>query len=170
MIANASRTARGPCRTSTPANNHGIGRQGRAGHDRRWPALAETLGHLREAGRHSIRIVDADCGAGCLLIHAARYARTLGFMAIEGRGIDGAPQLVGRARAAAARLGDAAIGLGFEAADLLTALEEEAEFPADIVLWHGEPGGLDETRVLAALHRAAGRVITDRSLGMKAGA
>lgn len=165
MIANASRTVPAQRRPSPPANPHGVGQGGRAAHDSRWLALAEALDELHEAGRRSIRIVDADCGAGCLLIHAAHHARALGFTAIEGRGIDGVPQLVGRARAAAARLDDAAIGLGFEMADLLAALEQEAEFPADIVLWRGKPAGLEEAGVVAALHRAASRVITDGSAG-----
>lgn len=164
MIAKPSRTARAPRRASPPANSHGIGQGGRAAHDSRWPALAELLEELRDAGRRSIRIIDVDCGAGCLLIHAAHHARALGFTAVEGRGIDGVPQLVGRARAAAARLDDPGVGLSFEMADLLVALDQEAEFPADIVLWRGKPAGLEEARVVEALHRAARRVITERSV------
>ena len=106
-------------------------------HDPRWPAIVAALTTLRERGRFSVRIVDADCGAGCLLIQAAHYARSLGFTAIEGRGIDGAPALIGRAKAASERQRDRAIGLTFELADVLVALDEECELPADIVLWHG---------------------------------
>lgn len=69
-------------------------------HDPRWPAVAMALKSLHEEGRFSIRIVDADCGAGSLLIHAAHHARAMGYTAVEARGIDGSPALIGRARAA----------------------------------------------------------------------
>lgn len=105
--------------------------------DARWPALAAALDALRAGHRNSVRIVDTDCGAGALLLCAVRYARALGFTAIEARGIDDAAALVGRARAAAAALHDPAIGVTFETADVVRALDEEADFPADIVLWHG---------------------------------
>lgn len=109
--------------------------------DVRWPALAAALDALYAARRRSVRIVDTDCGAGALLLCAVRYARTLGFTAIEARGIDDAPTLVHRAQAAAAVLHDPAIGICFEARDLSQALDEESEFPADIVLWHRCPAG-----------------------------
>lgn len=108
--------------------------------DRRWPEVAAALVSLRAARRCSVRIVDADCGAGALLLCAVRYARALGFTAIEARGIDDAPALVGRARASATVLHDAAIGITFETGDLVRALDEEADFPADIVMWHGCAG------------------------------
>ncbi len=105
--------------------------------DDRWPIIADALAALREAGRYSVRIVDIDCGTGGLLIRAVRHARALGFLAIEGRGIDGAPVLIARAKAAAANLRDPAIGVTFEMADVVTALSDEADLPADIVLCHG---------------------------------
>lgn len=121
--------------------------------DPRWPRIITALIELRDQHRHSVRIVDADCACGTLLIEVARYARVLGFTAIEGRGIDGAPTMIGRARAAAARLHEPAIGLTFELADMAQALAQEVDFPADIVLCHdrhGESGQADVTKLLAA--------------------
>jgi SAM-dependent methyltransferase len=135
----------------------------RAAHDPRWPALAARLALLREQRRRAVRIVDADCGAGTLLVHAVLHARSLGFTAIEGRGIDGSPALIGRANAAAARLRDPAIGLAFEAADMVGALGDERECPADIVLWHGSTSGRECQSVSDALARAGDLVIGDGS-------
>ena len=103
--------------------------------DDRWPAIAAAIMHLREQGRHSIRIVDCDCGAGETLLCAARYARSLGFTAVEARGVDGAAALVARACSRASRVHDSAIGFTFERRDAVSALRDEADFPADIVLW-----------------------------------
>lgn len=133
-------------------------------HDPRWPVIAAALGKLHEEGRFSVRIVDADCGAGSLLIHAAHHARAIGYTAVEARGIDGSPALIGRARAAMPRVADAGIGLSFDLVDVRAALREESEAPADIMLWLGERGAdLD-----AALARAAVLVIDDRD-GVPAG-
>ncbi len=104
--------------------------------DDRWPAIADAITDLRDRGRCSIRIVDCDCGAGETLLCAARYARSLGFTAIEARGVDGAASLVARACSRAARVRDCAIGVTFERRDPVSALRDEADFPADIVLWH----------------------------------
>lgn len=131
-----------------------------AAHDERWPAIASALAGLRERKRCSVRIVDADCGAGCLLLHAMRYARALGFTAIEGRGIDGSPALIGRARAAASRLVDPAIGVVFENKDMLAALRDEQDFPADIVLWRGTTGAA-RPAIVDAVQRAGRLVIGD---------
>jgi 2-polyprenyl-3-methyl-5-hydroxy-6-metoxy-1,4-benzoquinol methylase len=109
--------------------------------DARWPRIAATLDGLRLRHRRAVRIVDADCGCGTLLIEAAHYARSIGFTAIEVRGIDGAPALIGRARAAALRHADPAIGYRFDCADTDEALREEAAFPADIVLCHAALAG-----------------------------
>ncbi|MGH6616563.1 SAM-dependent methyltransferase [Sphingomonas sp.] len=108
--------------------------------DARWPAVAAALDGLRAARRCSIRIVDAACGTGELLLCAVRHARALGFTAIEARGIDAAPALVDRARAAAAGVRDPGIGITFETADLVAALSEETDLPADILVWHGGKG------------------------------
>ncbi|MEG3125691.1 SAM-dependent methyltransferase [Sphingomonas sp. GB1N7] len=127
--------------------------------DRRWPEVAAALVSLRAARRCSVRIVDADCGSGALLLCAVRYARALGFTAIEARGIDDTPALVGRARASAMVLHDAAIGITFEKGDLVRALDEEADFPADIVMWHGCAGcSAEEVQAVAC---AGHRLIAD---------
>lgn len=126
-----------PITPPTPQRGHRTSIPGAwsAAHDARWPQLAARLLALKQACRRSVRIVDADCGAGGLLLHAAAHARALGFLAIEGRGIDASPALIGRARAAAARLRDPAIGMTFEVGEMLAALREEQPFPADILLW-----------------------------------
>ena len=134
-----------------------------ARHDPRWPEIAAALATLRDGKRRAVRIVDADCGAGCLLLEAVRYAHALGFTAIEGRGIDASPALIGRARAAAARLCDRAIGVTFETADVMQALDEEQYFPADIVLWQGAANGGTRDRLQDALDRAGHRVIGERA-------
>ena len=137
----------------------------RAAHsDGRWGEIASALAALREKGRHAVRIVDADCACGTLLVEAVRHARALGFTAIEGRGIDGSPAMIGRARAAAGRLHDPAIGLQFEVADMVMALASETDFPADIVLWHGSRSGDRRCGVEAALLAAGDRVIGDSAL------
>lgn len=123
--------------------------------DPRWPAVAAALAHLRAARRRSVRIVDAECGDGRLLIHAARHARALGFTAIEARGIDDDRIAVAAACAAAARVRNPAIGLVFELADLPQALAEEAEFPADLIVWHGGAGARPD---IAAAVEAAGHL------------
>ncbi|MDJ0278026.1 SAM-dependent methyltransferase [Sphingomonas sp. 2R-10] len=121
--------------------------------DPRWARIAATLDGLRLRHRRSVRIVDADCGCGTLLIEAARYARAIGFTAIEVRGIDGAPAMIGRARAAALRHADPAIGYRFDCVDMAAALGEETAFPADIVLCRAPHD--------AALLAAAGKAVID---------
>lgn len=134
--------------------------------DIRWPAVVAALRSLRIARRRSVRIVDADCGSGELLLCAARQASALGFTAIEARGIDDALALVDRARAAAAAVHDPAIGISFEFADLASALATEADFPADIVLWHRDAdcGG----RIGQAVTAAGKTVIADRVVAAEA--
>ncbi len=128
----------------------------RAEKDRRWPAMLRKLKGLRKLGRRSIRIVDADCGAGDLLIHAAQRARELGFVAVEGRGVDADPQLVNAAKKTAARQPDAAIGLVFELGDQREAMREEAQFPADLLLCSSSES---EARDFARIARAAGDTV-----------
>lgn len=135
--------------------------------DPRWPHLAAALADLRARHRHSVRIVDADCGCGTLLIAATRYARALGFTAIEGRGIDGAPALIARARAAAARQHDPAIGLGFDCADMAMALAAETDFPADILLCRGGAG--HHPRIGALLTAAGNTVVGGPASGASNG-
>jgi hypothetical protein len=119
--------------------------------DRRWAPALRMLRGLHKRGRRSIRIVHASCGDGTLLIHAARAARSLGFTAIEGHGVDRDPALVAAARLSAALVKDPAIGLTFEAGDGAETLTAETEFPADLVFYAD-----DSAASLAALARAAG--------------
>ncbi len=130
--------------------------------DERWPVIAAELSRLRAAKRCSVRIIDADCGTGTLLLCAVRYARALGFTAIEARGIDTAPALIARACVAASKVHDPAIGLTFETADIACALDEEIEFPADIVLWHGS--GREEASAARAVARAGRALIADKGV------
>jgi len=123
--------------------------------DARWPVLALALVELRQAGRRAVRIVDADCGNGALLLTAARQARALGFVAIEARGVDGAPALITRARTAAAALDDAAIGVSFDCADMVAALVQERDLAPDIVL----APAVASAAMTLALTRAGARVI-----------
>jgi SAM-dependent methyltransferase len=143
------------------------GAQNRAEKDRRWPAMLRKLTGLRKRGRRSIRIVDADCGAGELLIHAVRRAREMGFVAIEGRGVDADPHLIASARCAATGHSDPAIGLVFEQGDPDEVLREEAEYPADLLLC---PASDANTRERAALARtAANTVLWDRKAKQERG-
>lgn len=122
--------------------------------DRRWPMIVRKLASLRNRGRRSLRVVDVNCGAGDLLLAVARQARALGFVAIEGRGVDPDAVKVIDAIAAAARLRDPAIGLVFELGDGRAALREEADFPADLVLYAAQERNQAAVRDMA---RSAGR-------------
>ncbi|WP_341209161.1 SAM-dependent methyltransferase [uncultured Sphingomonas sp.] len=133
-----------------------------AHNDIRWAHICTALAALRARRRHAVRIVDADCACGTLLIEAVRHARALGFTAIEGHGIDGSPAMIGRARAAAARLHDPAIGLTFEVTDMIEALAGEADVPADIVLWRGSGASHDRPDLREGLAKAGDLVIDDR--------
>ena len=156
-------TADRPSSTSTVTRSMILG--SRAAHnDARWTEICAALAALRAQRRHSVRMVDADCACGTLLIKAVRHARALGFTAIEGRGIDGSPAMIGRARVAAARLHEPAIGLTFEVADLIEALADEADVPADIVLWHGSRADDNRPGLRESLAKAGDIVIGDRDL------
>lgn len=123
--------------------------------DRRWPVIARKLAALRARGRRSIRLVDANCGDGELLIAAAQHARALGFVAIEAHGVDRNVALIAHAQAAACFVDDPAIGLDFALGDAQAALRKEAAFPADIVLYADQARGDD---ALSAAARAAGHL------------
>lgn len=69
--------------------------------------------------------------------------------------------MIGRARVASSRVHDWAIGLEFKTGDMVEALAAEADFPADIVLWHGDRPGDRRHGVRAALAAAGDRVIGD---------
>jgi SAM-dependent methyltransferase len=125
----------------------------RADTDRRWPSIVRCIAELRENGRRAIRIVDVHCGAGTVLIAAARRARALGFVAIEARGVDSDPRLIGRASAAARGIADPAMGFSITVGDAERTLIEEAVFRADIVLYSATGTSTD------MLARAAGDVV-----------
>jgi SAM-dependent methyltransferase len=133
--------------------------------DPRWPQIVGALAALRADGRRALRIVDADCGAGIVLIDAVAHALSLGFTAIEGRGIDGSPAMIGRARSALQKRRHPAVGLSFEARDAIDALREETDFPADIVIWKRAGSDRHATRMTEALKRAGRVVICDPSTG-----
>ncbi len=69
--------------------------------------------------------------------------------------------MIGRARAAAVRLHEPAIGLTFELADMAQALAQEADFPADIVLFHDRHGEGDQSGLAGLLAAAGDLVIGD---------
>ena len=140
---------------------HHQARSRAATRDPRWPQIAARLALLRANRRSAIRIVDADCGAGALLLHTVRQARRLGFTAIEGRGIDDSPALIGRARAAAGQLADPAIGMTFDVADMVDALGDERDLPPDLVLWHRADDDAAAPVAVDALSRAGALVIGD---------
>ncbi len=151
-----SRTVVGPvqrARPSRPASKAAV-------HDPRWPQVEAALSALRTSGRRAVRIVDADCGAGTLLLQALAQARRLGFTSIEGHGIDRSSMLIGRARAAAARAADPAIGADFEVADMVAALQAEHDLPADIVICHAAARDRDPAAAARALGDA-GRIVID---------
>ncbi len=89
---------------------------------------------LAGEGRRAIRLLDACCGDGGRLIHAAVRAANLGFVAIEARGVAPSARDIAAARAAAARMGGPAIGLTFEVGGIADALAGEEEDGCDIVL------------------------------------
>ncbi len=132
------------------------GARNRAEQDQRWPAMLRKLKGLHKRGRRSIRIVDARCGNGDLLMLAVRRARELGFLAIEGRGVDADPDRIAAARRRLTHEADPAIGLVFEQGEMDRVLQEEANFPADLLLCAGRGG---EQRRLARLARMAGDTV-----------
>jgi hypothetical protein len=69
--------------------------------------------------------------------------------------------MIERARAAAVRLHEPAIGLTFELADMAQALAQEADFPADIVLCHDRHGEGDQPGIGGLLAAAADLVVAD---------
>jgi hypothetical protein len=115
----------------------------------------QAISALREQGRRSIRIVEIGCGPGERLRRLAGHARSLGFVAIEGRGVDADPAQIARARIAARAEADPAIALVHEEGDGATALREEAWFPADLLLL-SDPR---EAGALLALASAAAREV-----------
>lgn len=102
--------------------------------DIRWTDVKRQLDRLHHQHRHAVRILDVDCGCGDLLIAAVRYASAIGFVAIEGKGVERSPAAIAHARTTARQCRDCAIGLEFMVQDAEAALADEADFPPDIVL------------------------------------
>ena len=126
--------------------------------------IDDALITLRGEHRRAMRILDLGCNEGAWLIRAVLHARMLGFVAIEGCGLDVAPAKIALARRTAATVSDVRIGLAFKAANIADALAEEDDRAADIVLVHYDMfTGLplaDHERVVAELVRVtAGTLI-----------
>ncbi len=83
----------------------------------------------------------------------------MGFTAIEARGLEDSLARVARARALAACLIDPAVGISFEATDPVSALTEECDFPADIVIAHRD--ALSDAGTASLLRRAGRMVIVE---------
>ena len=103
--------------------------------------IDRALQTLHIHGRHSVFIVDTTCGDGRLLIHAARRARALGFVAIDARGFDPAPGKIALANAAARAVRDPATGFAFTLLPAGSALPIE---DGEIDLAIGAPGDVTE--------------------------
>lgn len=93
-----------------------------------------ALLEMQAAGRHAVRIVDIGCRSGATLIRALVRARSLGFVAIEGRGVDLSGDDVMVARWATQSWRDPAIGVSFEAGDILDALAQEEDAGIDLLI------------------------------------
>jgi SAM-dependent methyltransferase len=105
-------------------------------HFRHGPSAArieDALAELRFGGRRSIRMLDLGCGSGERLLRAAAHARALGFVAIEGRGVDLSALRIRLARRHARREADPSTGLVFDLADPIAALAAEHDGAADLV-------------------------------------
>lgn len=144
------------CRARSSKRSHGAETSYARCNDPRWPAIVSALRVLRAANRRTVRIVDANCNDGELLLCAVCQASAMGFTAIEARGLEDSLARVARARALAACLIDPAVGISFDATDPVSALIEEGDFPADIVIAHQD--ALSDART-ASLLQCAGRMV-----------
>ncbi len=99
-----------------------------------WARLDAALIRLRTSGRHAIRILDAGCGPGTWLLRMVVRARDLGFTAIDARGFDISPEMIALAGERLDLANDPHIGVTFEVADLLDALDEEEDASYDLTL------------------------------------
>lgn len=96
--------------------------------------IAAALEALRLSGRRSIRILDLDCGTGQRLLRIAALAREMGFVAIEGRGVDLSAPRVRVARWEAEAQAHPSTTLAFDLLEPIVALAEEHDEAADLVL------------------------------------
>lgn len=148
-----------PCRARSSEPPHDAETSYARCNDPRWPAIVSALRGLRAANCRSVRIVDIHCNGGHLLLCAVCQANAMGFTAIEARGLDDSLARVARARALAACLNDPAAGISIQATDLLSALSEECDFPADIVIAHQD--ALSDARIAPLLEEAGRMVIVE---------
>lgn len=122
--------------------------------------IASQLAEWRGRGHRSIRILDLNCGNGARLLRAAARARELGFVAIEGRGVDPSPGQVRHARHRAESEAHPSTSLAFEIGEPIAALAAEHDGAADLVLL-SEPRPYPCSPLGAALDRVcAGFVLS----------
>lgn len=96
--------------------------------------VAARLAEWRHRGHRSVRILDLGCGHGERLLRAAAEARALGFVSIEGRGVDRSPGAVRHARRRAEGEAHPSTGLVFEIGEPIGALAAEHDGAADLIL------------------------------------
>ena len=96
--------------------------------------IASRLAEWRHRGHRSIRMLDLECGCGDRLLRAAAKARELGFVSIEGRGVDRSPHNVRRARRRAESEVHPSTSLVFEIGEPIAALAAEHDGAADLIL------------------------------------
>ncbi len=99
-----------------------------------WARLDAMLVRLRTNGRHAIRILDAGCGPGTWLLRLVVRARDLGFTAIDARGFDVSPKMIELANSRKSMADDPHIGISFDVADIVEALDGEEDGSYDLTL------------------------------------
>lgn len=127
----------------------GIGRPG--------PSLLQittTLADLRRQGRRSIRILDLRCGEGERLIRTAAKARELGFVAIEGMGVDLSVDRIRHASREARARCHPSTELEFRVAEAMAALAIEHDDAVDLVLL-SEPKPYPASPLAIAMQRVS---------------
>jgi SAM-dependent methyltransferase len=113
-----------------PADSHPV--HPRHGPSRR--SVESALTEFRRAGHRAVRILDLGCGAGERLLHAATFARNLGFVSIEARGTDLSALRIRQARAHARDQAHPGTDIRFDMAEPIAALAAEHDGAADLVL------------------------------------
>ncbi|MET0310291.1 MAG: methyltransferase domain-containing protein [Sphingomonas sp.] len=122
--------------------------------------IASRLAEWRARGHRSVRILDLGCGRGDHLLRAVARARELGFVSIEGRGIDPSPGHVRQARHRAESETHPSTSLTFEIGEPIGALAAEHDGAADLILL-SEPRPYPCSPLGAALDRVcAGFVLS----------
>ncbi|WP_404333792.1 methyltransferase domain-containing protein [Sphingomonas sp. MMS12-HWE2-04] len=143
---------RAPADGHPPHPRHGPSRQ----------CIESALAELRFSGRRAVRILDLGCGAGDRLLHAAAFARSLGFVAIEARGTDLSALRIRQARAHAREAKHPSTSIRFDLAEPIAALAAEHDGDADLILL-SQPLPYRASPLALALDRvAAGPVLTAR--------